>query len=67
MKQGTGQKSMQPKGPSKVYRPSVEHISEMGAIQAHVKPPKAACKTVGVQAPRHTVTSHHTGSQGKHK
>ena len=67
MKQGTGNKTSAPKGPSRVSAVSLGTLSHMGCESSNLKRPGPLFKKTGIEAPKAAVTQHHCGSQGKHK
>ena len=65
MKQGPSRNISRPKNGLTAHKVSLEHVSEIGNLQAHVS--KARPLYVGrkVEAPKGKTTQHTTGSQGK--
>lgn len=66
MKQGTGKTTYGGKTEPNCKPVSVGAVSQIGNMVGEARAVKTLYEGKGVQAPKHTMTSHPSGSQGKH-
>ncbi len=66
MRQGSGNSSRGQGKPSIIsHAVSPMEVARFGQAQSPQTKPAPECKTIGVSAPKTSVTVHHCGSQGK--